>query len=142
LKSGRVLGNFHSRHRSVELRKFLDYIDAVIPAALDVHLTLDNYATHKTPLIHHWLARHPRFQVHFTPTGASWLNLAERWFAALTEKQIRRGVHRSARELEAVIRRCIEAGNHHPKSFVWTKTTDEIQASVGRFCKRISDSGH
>jgi len=142
VKSGRVLGDFHARHRSVEFRKFLDRIDKAAPAALDVHLILDNYATHKTPLIHRWLARHPRFHVHFTPTGASWLNLVERWFAALTEKQIRRGAHRSTRELEQAIRRYIEASNHQPKPFVWTKTADDILASVSRFCKRISDSGH
>ena len=104
VKSGRVLGDFHARHRSVEFRKFLDRIEAAVPTALDVHLILDNYAAHKTPLIHRWLARHPRFHVHFTPTGASWLNLVERWFAALTEKQIRRGVHRSTRDLEDAIR--------------------------------------
>jgi len=142
VKSGRVLGDFHARHRAVEFRKFLDRIDAAVPAALEVHLILDNYATHKTPLIHRWLARHPRFHVHFTPTGASWLNLVERWFAALTEKQIRRGVHRSTRELEEAIRRYIEVTNHRPKPFIWTKTADEILASVARFCKRISDSGH
>lgn len=142
LKSGRVIGDLHARHRSAEFRKFLDRIDAAVPATLDLHLILDNYATHKTPLIHRWLARHPRFHLHFTPTGASWLNLVERWFAALTEKQIRRGAHRSTRELEDAIRRYIEATNHHPKPFVWTKTADEILASVGRFCKRISDSGH
>jgi transposase len=142
VQSGRVLGDFHARHRSVEFRKFLDRIDAAVPAALDVHLILDNYATHKTPLIHRWLARHPRFHVHFTPTGASWLNLVERWFAALTEKQIRRGVPRSTRELEEAIRGYIDATNHRPKPFVWTKTADEILASIARFCKRISDSGH
>jgi transposase len=107
-----------------------------------VHLILDNYGTHKTSLIHRWLARHPRFHVHFTPTSASWLNLVERWFAALTEKQIRRGVHRSTRELEQAIRTYIETTNARPKPFVWTKTADEILASVARFCKRISDSGH
>jgi transposase len=142
VKSGRVLGEFHARHRSVEFRKFLDRIDAAVPAALDVHLILDNYATHKTPLIHRWLARHPRFHVHFTPTGASWLNLVERWFAALTEKQIRRGTHRSTRELEDAIRHFIAVTNGHPKPFVWSKTADDILASVARFCKRISDSGH
>ena len=141
VKSGRVLGEFHQRQRAIEFRKFLDRIEAAVPAVLDVHLILDNYATHKTPLIHRWLARHPRFHVHFTPTGASWLNLVERWFAALTEKQIRRGVHRSTRELEQEIRRYITVTNHRPKPFVWTKTADEILASVGRFCKRISDSG-
>jgi transposase len=142
VKSGRIVGDFHARHRSVEFRKFLDRIEAAVPRELDVHLILDNYGTHKTPLIHRWLARHPRFHVHFTPTSASWLNLVERWFAALTEKQIRRGVHRSTRELEEAIRRYIEITNHRPKPFVWTKTADEILASVARFCKRISDSGH
>src|SRR5437899_1250345 len=142
VKSGRVVGDFYARHRSVEFRKFLDRIEAAVPAVLDVHLILDNYGTHKTPLIHRWLARHPRFHVHFTPTGASWLNLVERWFAALTEKQIRRGVHRSTRELEDAIRRYIEATNTRSKPFVWTKTADEILASVGHFCKLISDSGH
>ena len=142
VKSGRVVGDFHARHRSVEFRKFLDRIETAVPRELDVHLILDNYGTHKTPLIHRWLARHPRFHVHFTPTSASWLNLVERWFAALTEKQIRRGVHRSTRELEEAIRRYIETTNHRPKPFRWTKTADEILASVSRFCKRISDSGH
>jgi transposase len=142
VKSGRVLGDFHARHRSVEFRKFLEHIEEAVPADLEVHLILDNYGTHKTPLIHRWLARHPRFHVHFTPTSASWLNLVERWFAALTEKQIRRGVHRSTRELEEAIRRYIEVTNHRPKPFVWTKTADEILASVAHFCMRISDSGH
>jgi transposase len=139
VKSGRVLGDFHARHRSVEFRKFLDRIEAAVPTALDVHLILDNYATHKTALIHRWLARHPRFHVRFTPTGASWLNLVERWFVALTEKQIGRGVHRSTLDPEDAIRRYIQATNHRTKPFVWTKTADEILASVARFCKRISD---
>jgi len=142
VKSGRIVGDFHARHRSLEFRKFLDHIEAAVPAALDVHLILDNYGTHKTSLIHRWLARHPRFHVHFTPTSASWLNLVERWFAALTEKQIRRGVHRSTQELEEAIHRYIETTNRHPQPFVWTKTADEILANVARFCKRISDSGH
>ena len=142
VKSGRVVSDMHARHRSVEFRKFLDRIDASVPAGLDLHLILDNYGTHKTPLIHRWLARHPRFHLHFTPTGASWLNLVERWFANLTEKQIRRGVHRSTRDLKQAIRRYIDHSNQHAKPFVWTKTADEILASVARFCKRISDSGH
>lgn len=142
VKSGRIVGDFHARHRSVEFRKFLDRIEQAVPHELDVHLILDNYGTRKTSLIHRWLARHPRFHVHFTPTSASWLNLVERWFAALTEKQIRRGVHRSTRELEEAIRRYIEITNRHPQPFIWTITADEILASVGRFCKRISDSGH
>src|SRR4029453_7484631 len=141
-KSGEIIGEFHQRHRAREFRTFLDTIDAAVPPKLDVHLIVDNATTHKTPLIHRWLARHPRFHVHFTPTGSSWINLVERWFAALTEKQIRRGVHRSTRELEAAIRRYIELTNDRPTPFVWTKTADEILASVARFCHRISNSGH
>lgn len=141
-KSGKVLGEFHRRHRAIEFRKFLDTIEAAVPAMLAVHLILDNYGTHKTPKIHRWLTRHPRFHVHFTPTGASWINLVERWFAALTDKQLRRGTHRSTRELEAAIRRYIEVTNGRPKPFVWTKTADEILQSVARFCHRISKSGH
>jgi transposase len=142
VNSGRVLGDFHARHRSVEFRKFLERIEAAVPRQLDVHLVLDNYSTHKTSLIHRWLARHPRFHVHFTSTSASWLNLVERWFATLTEKQIRRGVYRSTRELEEAICCYIETTNHHPKPFLWTKTADEILASTARSCKRIYDSGH
>jgi len=141
-KSGKVIGEFHRRHRAVEFRKFLDTIDAAVPAPFDAHLILDNYGTHKTPRIHRWLARHPRFHVHFTPTGASWINLVERWFAALTEKQLRRGVHRSPRELEAAILRYIQVTNARPQPFVWTKTADEILQTVARFCHRISNSGH
>ena len=113
-----------------------------MPAELDVHLILDNYGTHKTPMIHRWLARRPRFHLHFTPTSASWLNLVERWFALLTDKQIKRGAHRSTRALEAAILAYIAHGNTVPKPFVWTKTADEILASVARFCHRISGSGH
>jgi transposase len=141
-KSGTIIGEFHQRHRAREFRKFLDTLDATVPAPLDVHLIVDNASTHKTSRIHRWFARHPRFHIHFTPTGSSWINLVERWFAALTEKQLRRGVHRSTRELEAAIRRYIELTNIRPKPFVWTKTADEILASVARFCHRISNSGH
>lgn len=141
-KSGKVIGQLHRRHRTKEFRKFLDTIDAAVPAELDVHLILDNYGTHKTPLIHRWLARRPRFHLHFTPTSASWLNLVERWFALLTEKQIRRGTHRSTRTLEAAILAFIALSNTAPKPFVWTKTADEILASVARFCHRISGTGH
>jgi len=134
--SGRVLTAMRRRHRSIEFRKFLDQIDASVPPALEVHLILDNYGTHKTPLIRKWLAKRPRFQVHFTPTYASWLSLVERWFAELTTKQLRRGVHRSVRELEAAIRAFIEAHNDTAKPFVWTKTADEILASIARFAQR------
>jgi len=142
VNTGAVIGEFHRRHRAKEFRKFLDTIEAAVPPALEVHLIADNYGTHKTPLIHRWLARHPRFHVHFTPTGASWINLVERWFAALTDKQLRRGVHRSTRQLEAAIAHYIAVTNERPKPFVWTKTADEILASVARFCHRISNSGH
>lgn len=142
VKTGKVIGEFHRRHRAKEFRKFLDTIDAAVPAALSVHVILDNYGTHKTPLIHRWLLRHPRFHVHFTPTGTSWINLVERWFATLTDKQLRRGVHRSTRDLETTILHYIDLTNERPKPFVWTKTADEILASVARFCQRISNSGH
>jgi transposase len=142
VKAGTVLGECHRRHRSVEFRQFLDSIDTAVPADLDVHLILDNYGTHKTPLIHRWLAKRPRFHLHFTPTGASWLNLVERWFAMLTEKQLRRASHRSTRQLEDAIKRYLAVTNKTPKPFVWTKTADEILESVARFCRRTSDSGH
>jgi transposase len=141
-KSGKIIGQLHRRHRAIEFRKFLDTIDAAVPGELDVHLILDNYGTHKTPMIHRWLARRPRFHLHFTPTSGSWLNLVERWFALLTDKQIKRGAHRSTRTLEAAILAYIALSNTTPKPFVWTKTADEILASVARFCHRISGSGH
>jgi transposase len=140
IKTGTVIGRCHRRHRAVEFRKFLDTIDAAVPPELDIHLVLDNYATHKTPLIRRWLSKRPRVQLHFTPTGASWINLVERWFATLTEKQIRRGVHRSTRALETAIIEYIAVTNEQPRPFRWTKTADEILASVERFCRRISDS--
>jgi transposase len=139
---GQIIGQLHRRHRAIEFRKFLDTIDAAVPADLAVHLILDNYGTHKTPMIHRWLARHPRFRLHFTPTSSSWLNLVERWFALLTDKQIKRGAHRSTRTLETAILAYIALSNTAPKPFVWTKTADEILASVARFCHRISGTGH
>jgi len=142
LKTGMVIGECHRRHRAIEFRKFLKTIDEAVPRELDVHLVLDNYGTHKTPLTRQWLARRPRFHLHFTPTSSSWINLVERWFAGLTEKQIRRGVHRSTGELEQAIMRYIEVSNEHPRPFVWTKTADGILASVARFCQRTLDSGH
>jgi transposase len=138
--TGQIIGQCHRRHRAQEFRRFLDAIEAAVPAELAIHLVLDNYATHKTPLIRRWLAKRPRFQLHFTPIGASWINLVERWFALLTQKQLRRGVHCSTRALEAAILEYIALSNTSPKPFVWTKTADEILASVERFCRRISDS--
>ena len=140
--TGRVIGELHRRHRSKEFLAFLRTIEANVPARLDVHLILDNYGTHKTPSVRAWFARHPRFHVHFTPTSASWLNLVERFFALLSERQIKRGTHRSTRELEDAIREYLSSHNNDPKPFIWTKTADEILASVARFCQRISDSGH
>jgi transposase len=142
IKTGRVVGQIHRRHRSEEFRKFLDAIDAAVPANLAVHLVLDNYGTHKTPLIHRWLVKRPRFHLHFTPTGASWINMVERWFGLLTEKKIRRGVFRSTRQLEQTIRAYLDTYNEQPKPFVWSKTADEILESVARFCKRTSETGH
>jgi len=141
-KSGQVIGQCRARHRSREFRAFLDRIDAAVPAALDAHLILDNYGTHKTLPIKRWLLRHPRFHLHFLPTGASWLNLVETWFSVLTRKQIRRGTHRSTRELKEAIYRYIDHHNVDPKPFVWTKTADEILANVARFCQRTSESAH
>ena len=140
--SGRVIGELHRRHRAVEFRSFLDRIDKEVPADLEVHLVLDNYGTHKTPLIHRWLLRHPRFQLHFTPTYSSWINQVERWFALLTEKQLRRGTHRSRRALEDAIRLYLALHNQAPTPFVWVKTADEILANIARFCLRTSEAGH
>ncbi len=140
--TGRVIGECHRRHRSREFLRFLDTIDQTGPADLDIHLILDNYGTHKTAQVRRWFARHARFHVHFTPTSASWLNLVERWFATLTQKQIKRGAHRSTRALETAIREYLTISNEAPKPFVWHKTADEILASVARYCQRISNSGH
>ena len=140
--AGRVIGACRPRHRSLEFRAFLDQIDANVPADLDVHLILDNAATHETRLIRDWLAKRPRYHVHFTPTSASWLNLVESWFALLTARQLKRGAFRSTGELEEAIRRYIAATNAAPKPFVWTKSADEILASVARFCQRTSNSIH
>ena len=136
LKTSRVIGQLHRRHRSQEFRRFLDAIEANVPADLDVHIVLDNYGTHKTAMIRKWFAKRPRFHVHFTPTYGSWLNLVERWFAEITNKRIRRGVFRSVRELESAIRQYIDVHNEAPKPFVWTRTADEILASIARFAQR------
>lgn len=142
IATGKVIGELHRRHRSSEFLKFLRTIEASVPDDLDIHLVMDNYGTHKTPTIRKWFARHPRFQVHFTPTSASWLNQVERWFATLTERQIRRGTHRSTRQLEDAIRSYLKLNNDAPQPFVWTKSADAILASIERFCLRISNSGH
>lgn len=140
--TGKVIGSLHSRHRAVEFGKFLRKIDAAVPAALDVHLVLDNASTHKTPEIKRWLAAHPRFVLHFTPTSSSWLNLVERWFAELTTKKLQRSAHRSVKSLNTDVRAWIQTWNDNPKPYVWVKTADEILASIGNYCQRIKDSGH
>jgi transposase len=140
--SGRVIGSLHARHRAVEFRRFLARLDREVPAELEVHLILDNYATHKTPAVQRWLLGHPRFVLHFTPTGASWLNLVERWFAELTARKLRRGVHRSTRELNADIRDWLAHWNEDPRPFIWTKTSDQILETIASYCNRITDSEH
>jgi transposase len=142
LTSGKVIGALRSRHRAIEFKQFLQAIDREVPGELAVHLVLDNSSTHKTPAIRRWLAAHPRFVLHFTPTSASWLNLVERWFGELTSKLLRRGTHRSVRQLNTDIRAWIDTWNHNPRPFVWTKTADQILDSIARYCERINDSRH
>ena len=134
LTTGKVIGSLHSRHRATEFLAFLKKIDAEVPADLDVHLVLDNASTHKTPAVKRWLTAHPRFVLHFTPTSSSWLNLVERWFAELTTKKLRRGTHTSVRQLNADIRAWIDTWNDNPRPYVWTKTADQILASIGNYC--------
>jgi transposase len=134
--SGFVIGKCYKRHRAAEFLDFLKQIDGRIPNGFDVHIIMDNYATHKTAVIKNWLARRPHYHVHFTPTSASWINQVERWFAELTRKQLRRGVHTSTKQLEADIRTFIARHNENPKPYRWTKSADEILASVKRFCQK------
>jgi transposase len=138
MATGKVISQLHRRHRSIEYRAFLNTIDKNVPAELDVHVICDNYATHKTDIIQKWLADHPRFTVHFIPTGSSWLNMVERWFGELTTKLLQRGVHKSVQALEADIRAWIENWNSDPRPYVWTKTADEILESIAAYCQRIS----
>jgi transposase len=139
---GTVISELHRRHRAVEFLRFLRKIDKAVPAGLDVHLVCDNLATHKTPEVQQWLARHPRFHVHFTPTGSSWINQVERWFGYLTDKKIRRGVHKSVQSLEADIRAWIDTWNANPRPFTWTKTAEEILNSLAEYITRISGGAH
>ena len=139
---GTVISSLHRRHRTIEFRKFLIKIDDEVPAELDIHLVCDNYGTHKTPAIRKWLAAHPRFHMHFTPTYSSWLNQVERWFAYITDQLIRRGDHRSVQALEADIRAWVKALNDDPKPFIWTKTAEQILGRLGRLIQRTSNSGH
>ena len=140
--SGAVIGQCHRQHRAVEFRKFLDRIDAEVPENLDVHIVLDNYGTHKTQRIREWFAKRPRYHLHFTPTSASWISQVERWFGLLTEREVRRGSHRSTIELEKTIQHYIATNNEDPKPFIWNKNADQILESIKRFCLRTSNSGH
>lgn len=142
MASGKVIADLAERHRAEEFRRFLNLIDRSVPAGFDVHVIVDNSSTHKTPAIKRWLLRHPRFVLHFMPTYSSWLNLVERWFAELTERWLRRGSHRSTKELVSSIRTWIERWNDDSKPFVWHKTAEEILQTLATYCGRISDSGH
>jgi transposase len=142
IATGQVIGSLHQRHRAIEFKKFLQTLDREVPDDLAVHLILDNYATHKTPAIQKWLARHPRFVLHFTPTSASWLNLVERWFAELTERKLRRGTHRTVAALNTDIRAWITTWNNDPKPYVWVKTADQILDNLTQYLNRINDSRH
>jgi transposase len=142
IADGTVISELHRRHRAIEFRKFLVTIDKAVPTDLDVHLVCDNYATHNTPEIRTWLARRPRFHVHFTPTGSSWMNQVERWFGLLTDKLIRRGVHTSVQALENEIREWIATWNNNPRPFTWTKTADEILNSLADYLAKVGASHH
>lgn len=138
--TGKVIGSLHHRHRAEKFRKFLTKLHQEVPTGLDVHLMLDNYATHKTLAIKTRLVAHPRFHLHFTPTGSSWLHLLERWFAELTDKQTRHGVHKSVQALEKDIRTWIATWNTDPKPYMWTKTADEILERLASHLNKIPDS--
>jgi len=140
--TGQVYGSIHRRHRATEFKKFLVKLDKEVPAELDVHLICDNYSTHKSPTITTWLAAHPRFHMHFTPTYSSWLNQVERWFGLLTDKKLRRGAHKSVQALERDIRDWITNWNNNPKPFAWTKTADEILERLASYLQRIPGAEH
>jgi transposase len=142
IADGTVISSIHRRHRAVEFKKFLAKIDAEVPDDLDVHLVCDNYGTHKTPAINTWLARHPRFHIHFTPTSSSWINQVERWFGFITDELIRRGSHTSVQALEADIRAYAKGWNDDPRPFIWTKPAEQILESIGRLLTRISSAAH
>jgi transposase len=154
IATGLVIAKTYKSHRAKEWIKFLEKIDKQVPQlaepdepggephVLQIHIVADNYATHKTPAVQQWLAKHPRFQVHFTPTSSSWLNQVERWFGLLTEKLLRRGVHKSVRQLEKDILAWVDTWNEDPRPFIWTKSAEEILESLGRLLQRIKDPGH
>ncbi|MCK9923675.1 IS630 family transposase [Frankia sp. AgPm24] len=140
--SGSVISQSFRRRRHQEFLRFLKLIDASVPKGYDLHLILENYATHRTPAAKNWPLRHPRFHLHFTPTSSSWMNLVERWFAELTNRKLRRSTRRSVVELETDIHTWIKSWNKNPKPFVWARTADEILETLAAYCARINDSGH
>jgi transposase len=140
VKTAHVIGQTHRRHRAVEFRQFLDHVEATLPADLDIHVILDNYGTRQTAPIRNWFAQRPRFHAHFTPTYGSWLNLVERCFAELTNKQLRRASHRSVRELQRAIAEFLQAHQQAPRPFKWTTTADQILASIARFAHRTGET--
>lgn len=142
IATGKVIGQCHRRHRHQEFLRFLNKIEEEVPSELEVHLVMDNYATHKTPKVAAWFKKHPRYHLHFTPTSASWLNQVERWFAKITEQQIRRGAFLSVKDLEKAIADYIAAHNANPKPFIWTASADLILGKVKAVCERINQSGH
>jgi transposase len=154
IATGLVIAKTCKSHRAREWIKFLEEIDKQVPQlaepdepggephVLQIHIVADNYATHKTPAVQEWLAKHPRFHVHFTPTSSSWLNQVERWFGLLTGKLLRRGAHKSVRQLEKDILAWVDNWNEDPKPFIWTKSAEEILESLGRLLRRIKDPGH
>lgn len=137
--TGNVIGKCYKRHRSIEFKNFLSHVDKQVPEGQDIHIILDNYGTHKTKLVKDWSQKRPRYHLHFIPTHSSWLNQVERWFAMLTEKQIKRGSHHSVRDLKRSIKEFIDAHNEDPKPFIWTKTADQIVQKVKRFAQRTSE---
>jgi len=139
---GTVISSLHRRHRATEFHRFLNKIDDQVPGHLDVHLICDNYGTHKAPTIINWLAAHPRFHMHFTPTYSSWLNQVERFFAYVTTDLLQRSDHRSVQALERDIRAWVKAWNKNPKQFVWTKTAEQILDSLARLLQRTTGAGH
>jgi transposase len=140
--SGVTISSCYRRHRHQEFLKFLEDIDANLPKGFDVHLVMDNYGTHKVDKVRAWLARHPRYHVHYTPTSASWLNLVERLFAELTERCVRRGSYTAVRSLEKAMLHYLDQRNKNPKPFVWTASAEMILGKIERLAKRISNSGH
>ena len=139
---GKVITQCRQRHRHQEYLDFLREIEKNVPETLDVHIIVDNYATHKHPRVKRWLAARPRFHVHFTPTYASWLNQVEIWFNRITQQAIRRGTFRSVKELIEKIDQYVETSNDHAQPFVWTATADSIFAKIQRLCERISGTAH